>query len=444
MTTLISMIGKGKVVGADDKQQNKGYEKVTYIFKNGKTVSTSCSTNAILASEIFPIDKVVMIGTTTSAWAELLDNPSEEELDAYVRLFDDCEQKRPFDVNGELARTLKALLKKRWNVQNVSFIATAAELTSETASDIYRQYVEKCLGTGRNVVLDVTHGLRWMPMFITSAIRYKEMVEHGLDSMRLLYAEIPLGDNLRKVGAIRELDALWDGQKTAEAMSLYFDKFDPDALVALIPETCSRLKEAMENFGNSMQADFLMPLVWDREDTNNGDYPLGKTVKQLRNGIKDVDKLEPCTIWLDAVASEMRRWIKKLEACSYPSERLLVLADMYAERRLWGQAIMALDVALRIFACEQYQPKVYPDWDKIGRNLDMLMNDLKQRAGNEYNSIKKDEINDIHNLMHTRNMIAHGNLNSVHDVSKTQIKPNLSKQYPLYRAALAGLFNCRH
>ena len=187
-----------------------------------------------------------------------------------------------------------------------------------------------------------------------------------------------------------------------------------------------------------------MPLVWDREDKIGGDYPLGKTVKQLRNGISDVENVIPCPIWLEAVASEMRGWVNKLQSCDYPSERLLVLADMYAERRLWGQAVMALDVALRIFACELYKPGRYPDWEYLKANLKTLTDDLHRYAHGDFPTMTRTCVEQLDNLMHVRNKIAHGNLNSEHDVSKTQVKPNLSKQYPIYRAALDSLFDCRH
>ncbi|MBR5080305.1 MAG: CRISPR-associated DxTHG motif protein [Victivallales bacterium] len=436
MTTLISMIGKGKV----EKQQLKGYEKVAYSFENGPTVTTSCSTNAILKSGLYSIDKVIIIGTKTSAWAELLDDPSPAEEKVFFQLFDDCERECPFNVKSELAQDLRNLLEARWRVQRVSFVATEAELTSQTAADIYGEYVEKCLGTEQKYILDVTHGLRWMPMFLTSAIRYKEMVEHGLDSMRLLYAEI--GNNSK--GFIRELDALWNGQKTAEAMSLFFDKFDSTMLVPRIPAECCHLKEAMENFGNCMQANYLMPLVWDRDDKLGGDYPLGQTVKQLRNGITEVGRLPQPPNWLEAVASEMFQWVERLRQYAYPSERLLVLADMYAERGLWGQAVIALDVALSIFACEYFQPGQYPDWEMTRSNLEMLKKSMKQSTGGLFHSLDKAVVDHVINLTHIRNMIAHGNLNSAHDKNKTQKKPNLSKDYKIFQAALVSLFSYRN
>ncbi len=433
------MIGTGTVVENKHNRQLKGYDKIEYSFEHGKNVSTSCSTNAILQSGLYSIDRVVIIGTTTSAWGELLEEPSAEEEEVFLRLLDDFEQKRAFDIKGELARELERLLKKRWAVQGISFVAHEDALTSETGEGIYEQYVDKCLKTEKNLILDITHAFRWMPMFLFSAMWYKQAVAHGLGDLRILYGEVR-----GKTGVIRQLDALWKGQKIAEAMSLFFDKFDADGLVGHVPSACSRLKEALVDFGDSMQADFLMPLVWDREDKNGGDYPLGKTVKQLRNGITEVGKLEHCPVWLDWVAGEMYRWVENLQKCRYPSERLLVLADMYAERRLWGQAVMALDVALRIFACECYQPNIYPDWDMIGRNLETLKNCLSRHENNDFHSISKTTVENIHNLMHTRNMVAHGTLNSEHDVSKTKVKPNLSKQYPTYKAALASLFNCRH
>ena len=438
MTTLISMIGTGKVVENEQNRQLKGYDKIDYSFDTGKTVFTSCSTNAILKSSLYSIDKVVVIGTMTSAWGELLEEPSTEEEELFLRLLDDFEQKRDFDVKSEVAYELAALLRKRWSVQSVSFVAHDDALTLKTGSDIYEQYVDKCLKSEKDLILDITHAFRWMPMFLFSALWYKQAVAHGLGNLRILYGEIR-----GKTGIIRQLDALWKGQKIAEAMSLFFDKFDADGLVGHIPHACSRLKNALVDFGDSMQADFLMPLVWDREDVLGGDYPLGITVKQLRNGISEVNKLEQCPVWLDWVVGEMYRWVENLRKCRYPSERLLVLADMYAERRLWGQAVMALDVALRIFACEYYQPNIYPDWDMIGKNLETLKNCLARYENNDFHSIGKITVENIHNLMHTRNMIAHGTLNSVHDVSKTQVKPNLSKQYPMYKAALVSLFSCR-
>ena len=98
MTTLISMIGTGKVVENKQNRQLKGYDKIDYSFDTGKTVFTSCSTNAILKSSLYSIDKVVVIGTMTSAWGELLEEPSTEEEELFLRLLDDFEQKRDFDV----------------------------------------------------------------------------------------------------------------------------------------------------------------------------------------------------------------------------------------------------------------------------------------------------------------------------------------------------------
>ena len=443
MTTLISMIGKG----IPEANEVRSYQKVTYCFACGKMVKTSCSTNAILASRLYPIDKVVVIGTTTSSWGELLED-SPEEFNLFSQLFDDCEKGVPFDVNGDFSKQMKDLLQKRWNVQNVSFVATPAELTSETAKNIYDEYIRKCQGAERDFILDVTHGLRWMPMFLTSAIRYKEMVEHGLDSMRLLYAEIPPGKNPDKTGSIRELDMLWHGQKTAEAMRLLIDKFDSAELLLqmnfqLPPDSCTKLKEAMEIFGNSMQADYLMPLVWDRNDTSDG-YPLGKYVKQLRNGIKEVGKLEEkacCPSWLSRVAGEMKDWVDRLQKSDYPSERLLELADMYAERKLWGQAMLALDVALRIFACERYQPRHYPCWEDTDKNLKSLKNDLKSRA---IIDLSQKDIDAVFDLTHTRNMVAHGTLTSPDDPQNTPERPNLAKDYNRFKMVLIKLFTCRN
>ena len=442
MTTLISMIGKG----IPDKNELRGYQKVTYCFECGKTVKTSCSTNAILASRLYPIDKVVVIGTTTSSWGELLED-SSEEFDIFSRLFDECEKGVPFDVKGDFSLKMKDLLQKRWNVESVSFVATPAELTSETAKDIYEEYIRKCQGAERDFILDVTHGLRWMPMFLTSAIRYKEMVEHGVDNIRLLYAEIPPGKNPDKTGSIRQLDALWDGQKTAEAMRIFIDKFDSTELLhqmdlQLPLDSCPKLKEAMENFGNSMQADYLMPLVWDRNDTSGG-YPLGKYVKQLRNGIKEVGKLEEkacCPSWLSRVAGEMKDWVDRLQKNDYPSGRLLALADMYADRKLWGQAMLALDVALRIFACERYQPGRYPQWGDAKRNTEKLLADMKHH---NIDNITDVDVKTFRNLMWTRNMIAHGTLTSPDDPQKTPDKPNLAKDYNRFRMVLDKLFVCR-
>ena len=273
------------------------------------------------------------------------------------------------------------------------------------------------------------------------------MVEHGLDSMRLLYAEIPPGKNPDKTGSIRELDMLWHGQKTAEAMRLFIDKFDSAELLLqmnfqLPPDSCTKLKEAMEIFGNSMQADYLMPLVWDRNDASDG-YPLGKYVKQLRNGIKEVGELEEeacCPSWLSRVAGEMKDWVDRLQKNDYPSGRLLELADMYAERKLWGQAMLALDVALRIYACERYQPKHYPEWEDAKRNTETLLDDMRS---NKNDNFTNDDVKTLRNLMWTRNMVAHGTLNQVGDTQKTPDRPNLAKDYNRFRMVLDKLFASR-
>lgn len=437
MTTLISCIGVGQIKETGEK---KGYTTLKYTLPAcpgvpdcPQTVVTSCSTNAIIQSKRYSFDHIVIIGTETSSWGELLEQPSPEEEDLFLELITAAEQKTktPFKADSPQGIQLQTLLEKRWQA-TVKLVVHAQDLDDRHSSDIFKCYVDTFLAQKQDIVLDATHGFRWMPLFLSSAIQFKEAFGE-LNSLKILYAE----QHDKETGTIRRLDTLWDGHEQADAVSLFLDKFETEKLKTYLWDVCPKLFSALENFCNCLQSNYLMPLVWDRTQP---DFQIGIPLKTLKNALDAFDKLDNPPAWSRKIASKAKDWLKALQNTNYPSERLLILGDMYHERQFHCQAALTLDVAFGMIACERKGTSVeYPDWDTLRKFRDQLFDAIHDRKA--YPNLSQEQRSTIHDLANQRNMVAHGALNSTKNRDSTPTVPTIARLYEKQRKTLQALIN---
>ncbi|MDR2143171.1 MAG: hypothetical protein LBP29_02245, partial [Treponema sp.] len=86
--TLITSLGTGMYQG--------GYEITIYQFPDEKKSEyrTSLFLEAIIRSNIWPIKKVILIGTRTTSWDALIPNrDSDENAGLWQKILDECKNK---------------------------------------------------------------------------------------------------------------------------------------------------------------------------------------------------------------------------------------------------------------------------------------------------------------------------------------------------------------
>ena len=429
MATYISFIGKGQLFDkskndnsadvfapSDKEQYQHRYRETEYRFEErNKTVTASLFTNAVMSSGLFTdrIDKVRIVGTYTSTWAQLLENPQDEdELDLCVKLIE--AEEKP-DLVKSFRAGLIAALRKRWNVDDIDLIMHEAGYAGYEQR-ILDSYLDLMMKNEGDIILDVMHGLRWMPLFLTSAMELADVLSRSR-KVQILYGELT-----EKPCPVRILTPLWEERALSADVRLFLDKWEAEPLAHRLDSVWPSGAKAIRDLGNHLQGNYLIPLVWDTEP---GNY--GRPFRQLNNALSDLEKIGEKPLWLTIIADRLKSLYNKIRKHKTASGRILQLAEFYAERRMYGQALLSQDVALRMFIWEKSGKKDIPNWDELETAREMYI---------ESNHSPKQ----FWNVFSSRNVVAHGALRSKAPGGGIPQTSNLPSQYEAQQKFLNRLF----
>jgi len=164
------------------------YEEVSYRFDNGQTYTKSFFGLALLehlqASDTKP-DKLVVLGTTGSMWDaffevdEELMEEHEDEYYALNELIDDNADKPPTEKQAEELEPYFVLLQK----ELTQYLKIPCEFhlipygrKQEEQTEILKIMAD-CVTNEDKVTLDITHGLRHLPMLVVLSAMYLKVVK---------------------------------------------------------------------------------------------------------------------------------------------------------------------------------------------------------------------------------------------------------------------------
>lgn len=433
MATYISFIGKGQLVDKSKHQagsstdvslpENRtafeyGYKEVEYQFDEGKkTVKASLFTNAVIFSGLFrEIDKVRIIGNYSSTWAQLLENPqTDEEMTLYFELME--AEQLPNRIKSLRTKLIDAL-KKRWNIADIDLVMHDAAYVGNE-QQILEMYLNLMMKNKGDIILDVTHGLRWMPLFLTSSMELADALSLPR-KVRILYGELT-----QRPSPVRILTPLWEERALSAALRLFLEKWEAEPLAQRVEPFWPTGATAIRDLGSHLQGNYLIPLVWD---TDPGHY--GRPFRQLNNAFSDLEKKEKKPLWLMILADYLKSLYTRITKQKTASGRILQLADLYAERRMYGQALLSQEIALRMFIWENNRLKDtdFPDWETL------------KEALTQYREHHKPLHKQFHNVLHNRNVVAHGALRSKGENGGIPQSYNLPSQFKAQQDYLTKLF----
>ena len=406
--TLISFIGKGQVPQEAKDANEYYYRKTIYDFGGGVTHETTCFPDAIRLSGKFEFDEVRLIGTWTSSWSTLLESDCDSE-ELWLKLREKEEKNLP--LCGEDEKLLRNTLEKLWG-KKVSLYLNEQELREDNCEELLYRYMGILLDSGSDILLDITHGYRWMPILLTSVLQLPDSYNGSGtgQSIEILYGE--LGG---KVSPVRKLDILIKGQKISEAVALFFQKFEAEPLAKLLAPYWEKGAKAIKKLGINIQGNYFLPLL---TDLANDDFAPGMPVEQLKNALKDFEK-DSQPAWVIHIHRELEKIYKKLSVPSAP-QRFLNLAELLAESRHYGQSILLVCLAAEQILIETMGCRKHPGYAGI-KYLDAVVFKQDQGKYSPYISC----FNEIKNL---RNRIAHGGLPDSSDPTIPQAE-SLKDQY---------------
>lgn len=261
MTTLISLLGKG------GNNKPDGYRTAKYRF-DADHLGEAAFFGLALADYMKP-QRLVLAGTAGSMWDVLLQHQDADD-DIVLQLMDAVEQQ---SVTQALLTSCEPHLSRQLGLPVTCLLIPYAREESEQVAIL--QTLAETLKEREQVVIDVTHGFRHLPMLALVAARYLAHVRqvqvrelyYGALDMTVPGGETPV---LRLGSLLRMLD--W-----VESLATYEKDGDYGVFAALLEadgmsgKQASVLKQAsfFERTGNPAQARAKLSSVIDSV-TNHG------------------------------------------------------------------------------------------------------------------------------------------------------------------------------
>ncbi len=230
MTTLISFLGKNR------RDPVHGYQRASYEFADGARVKTAFF-GAALVQRLKPA-RTLLLGTAGSMWDALDVDPDAPE---WAELVEATEQAT---VDQDLLDRVS--LRAREAMPGAELVLIPYGRDEAAQVDLLANLAAR-VGQGEQVVLDITHGFRHLPLLALVAARYLSHVRQAVVS-DIYYGALEMtADGVTPVvkldGLLRMLD--WVEALAAHDASGNYGVFAP-LLVrdGLNPEMAARLEEA--------------------------------------------------------------------------------------------------------------------------------------------------------------------------------------------------------
>lgn len=340
---LITQLGKG------------GYLNTNYVNKDGKPIASTGYAFDAVVKETNP-NKLLLIGTKTSGWSEVLEwyslHLSEEKKAEADRLGKQIADQKGENIDWKL---VEEFIRKEAHFEQVRIAIVEPGSTQEQLEEYpkrllnaFKDVVDKKKNT--KIIFDISNGFRSMPLYITMFVRYAGMINRSEIKYSMYYGmfEARKGSNTPLVdlstvfeltdwvNAISEFQSLGSVKGLCECLNREVGKQSDQ-------EMQKQIKYVIRQFE---QFDY----AWN---VNNPYY--------LENGIQyiialDVESLPisaPAKLMLGSLRDEFSHRFEKEEI--YSNTWLLVkLSELFTEQGRYGVAAVAFQEAIITYLMERY------------------------------------------------------------------------------------------
>ncbi|MFP3091133.1 TIGR02221 family CRISPR-associated protein [Treponema sp. TIM-1] len=385
--TLISFVGTGQY---NKKGESEGYKTIKYQFPNGTIYETSLFLEALLQAEYKPVKKIILIGTQTSNWdvllADMQSNPGGEPgdyTDLWERLVKECEADTTAGITPESRERLEKALTKKTGVPVVIKYHTP-EISAATIPEIFPVYssLVKELAEDTDILLDITHGFRSMPLLVYQALQFG-LAGDSQRKVELIYGEIR--QDAASPAPARDLSEYWRLSDISAAKNLFFRKFDGRRLAAFLHDAWDEGENLIIRFSTIVECNLSLDM-W-------------RWIQDAKRALSRPHKgTEPD--WILELQDFLRKEIIKKTDHPLTSDILRAFSRLLEEHNLRTQAIITLQAALETRTVEYYgsvdEIGNYNAWDTTYKNKYRTKRDALSQNG------------PLCTLEWVRNSIAHG------------------------------------
>ena len=217
MTTLISFLGVGN-------KQNGGYRTTNYQFSDGEVFEQTRYIGMALAQKIKPT-KVILLGTSGSMWDVFLENAGDNGMEEkWLDLSEAVDSK---NVSPEHLQPFEDYLSQSLDAEVHCVLIPFAKNPKEQIEIL--SVLAENLDENEDVIIDVTHGFRHLPMLSLVAARFLKTVKK-IDVQQIYYGAFEMSSDNKT--PVLELESLLTMLDWVDALST-FDK-DGDYLRAVV------------------------------------------------------------------------------------------------------------------------------------------------------------------------------------------------------------------
>jgi CRISPR-associated Csx2 family protein len=421
--TLISSVGTGMY----DKNQNgeTGYRQTEYLFPNGVRIKSRLFLDAVLESSSWRVEKVILVGTRTSSWDALIAkycDLDEATGDLWLKLVSECESDANADIIGvsdDTLYNLELLLSKRLHIP-CSILVHTSTVDADTLTDVFSTYrrLPELIPTNTDILFDITHGFRSMPLFIYQSLRFAAHMIQNRD-VKILYGEY-VKEN--KVSHVRDLSSFWGFSEVVEAMEVFRKTLSGEALVSKIQPWWPRGAKWMQGFSNLVKANYVLQIK--------------ESMNQLRNALSE-SLSDKSPMWATEILMECRSILERFDGLDSISDHVFAFALILEEKDLMTQAVIAMQVAVESRIVEyRYDDRHLGDysyWIEPGGPRD-FKRDLEREHG----------LLQLRELEAQRNRIAHGGGSQSHKRPPSLVRLPSRDDVVKYKTDVLRLFSiCR-
>lgn len=343
---LITQLGKG------------GYLNTNYVNKDGKPIASTGYAFDAVVKETNP-NKLLLIGTKTSGWSEVLEwyslHLSEEKKAEADRLGKQIADQKGENIDWKL---VEEFIKKEAHFEQVRIAIVEPGSTQEQLEEYpkrllnaFKDVVDKKKNT--KIIFDISNGFRSMPLYITMFVRYAGMINRSEIKYSMYYGmfEARKGSNTPLV----DLSAVSELTDWVNAISEFQS-------LGSVKGLCECLNREVGKQSDKVKQDQIKYVIRQFEQFDcawnvNNLYYLENGIKQISTlDTKDLPVSETAKLMLNSLRDEFSRRFKKKEKYNY-SWLLISLSELFTEQGRYGVAAVALQEGFVTYIMERYVKK---------------------------------------------------------------------------------------
>lgn len=343
---LITQLGKGV------------YLNTNYVNKDGKPIASTGYAFDAVVKKTNP-NKLLLIGTKTSGWSEVLEwyslHLSEEKKAEADRLGKQIVDRKGENIDWKL---VEEFIRKEAHFEQVRIAIVEPGSTQEELEEYPKRLLnalEDVVDKKKNIeiIFDISNGFRSMPLYITMFVRYAGMISRSEIKYSMYYgmfearkgSSTPLvnlstvSELTDWVNAISEFQSLGSVKGLCECLNREVGKQSDQ-------EMQKQIKYVIRQFEQ-------FDCAWNV----NNLYYLETGIKQISTlDTKDLPVSETAKLMLNSLRDEFSRRFKKKEKYNY-SWLLIRLSELFTEQGRYGVAAVALQEGFVTYIMERYLKK---------------------------------------------------------------------------------------